>query len=307
MRLTICGLLLIVTAAACRAQEGPELAFQAGVKKEVVDGDLSGAIEMFRLVVRFDPLRRAQAYLHIGRCYEKLGDAEDAVKSYEGVLEQSGEGYQKEAAEEAWKRLVALKGTVPKAGSSGWYNGDWQSGIPGLSNWYHSEQDYARVYDDFVVPPGGWTVTSVYSNNRMDFNGVTSASWEIRSNMGPGQAGRVVASGITRASQTMIPGSGPFPKDSMVGYRIQVDGLIVKLPGGHYWLSVAPVGNGKSYVSATRGRNAFGQPRGDNGQAFYSHPEAKALFVEAERIGRGGQGRIGKDFSQGLIIANSGN
>jgi hypothetical protein len=57
-----------------------------------------------------------------------------------------------------------------------------------------SEAHFSRVYDDFVVPAGGWTVLGMFSHNRMDFSGVTAAAWEIRRDMAPGKGGKKVAS-----------------------------------------------------------------------------------------------------------------
>jgi hypothetical protein len=88
-------------------------------------------------------------------------------------------GDQTEAAKEARKRLAELPKPQEQSagGVVGWYNGDWQSGIPGLANWYVSKDESARVYDDFVVPEGGWTVVGVFSNSRMNISEVTGASW----------------------------------------------------------------------------------------------------------------------------------
>src|SRR5258708_21827992 len=98
----------------------------------------------------------------------------------------------------------AQDGAVPAVG---WYNGDWQSGIPGLLNWYASKHEYARVYDDFVVPDGGWTVVGAFSNNVMyNFPDVTEASWAIRGKMASGKGGKLIASGVSQAS--VRPASG---------------------------------------------------------------------------------------------------
>jgi hypothetical protein len=80
-----------------------------------------------------------------------------------------------------------------------------------------------------VVPEDGWIVLGVFSDNRMDFDGVTKASWEIRKDMLPRSGGIVVASGVSPATQTAIPGNGPFPCDLLIGCRIQVNGLGVPL------------------------------------------------------------------------------
>ena len=54
--------------------------------------------------------------------------------------------------------VVTVHAQDAAATAIGWYNGDWQSGIPGQANWYLSNLSFSRVYDDFVVPKGGWTV-----------------------------------------------------------------------------------------------------------------------------------------------------
>jgi hypothetical protein len=195
------------------------------------------------------------------------------------------------------------RGQEPTA-VTGWYNGDWRSGLPGQANWYFSRSEYSLVYDDFVVPDGGWTVVGVFSVNHMDFEGITKAAWEIRKDMSPGKGGKKVAFGVSPATQTRIPGMGPFPADALVGYRIQVDGLRVPLAPGRYWLSVAPVGKNASwYVCATQGDHAVGNPAGNNGSALISRTDSRLQFFGAMR--EGGAGQFGKadDFSLGVMIA----
>ncbi|MBZ5581484.1 MAG: hypothetical protein LAQ30_04625 [Acidobacteriia bacterium] len=181
------------------------------------------------------------------------------------------------------------RGAAQPAATVGWYNGDRQAGIPGYSNWYISNAQYARVYDDFVVPPGGWTVAGVFSNNSF-YNAppVIQACWEIRSGVGQGAPGNLIATGIGPATRTYNAASDT--------YRIQVDGLQVALAPGTYWLSVAPVGlsQGQSYVAATLGYNAVGTPPGNNGAAFSSS--------FAPITTRGSQGSS-SDFSQGLLTS----
>jgi len=186
----------------------------------------------------------------------------------------------------------------------GWYNGDWRSGIPGRANWYSSSGDYARVYDDFIVPAGGWTVVGVFSINHMDFEGITKAAWEIRKDMMPGKGGRKVASGVSPATQTRVPGLGPFPADSLIGYRIQVDGLNLALAPGRYWLSVAPVGkNAAWFICATRGQNAIGDPAGTNGSSLVDSPDPRGRFSSPMHGGSAGQYGKSGDFSLGVLIA----
>ena len=207
---------------------------------------------------------------------------------------------------------AAQKGTSPGPQPApaviGWYNGDGQSGLPAQPNWYFKEGEFSRVYDDFVVPAGGWTVLGLFSNNRMDFSGVTRAAWEIRRDMAPGKGGKKVASGLSRATQVLIPGQTPLPGDPTLAYRIQVDGLHVRLAPGRYWLSVAPIGRGGYvnggawYLEATLGKNAVGDPPGNNGRALVSKTTLGMKFVDADSISQTGQFGKGHDFSQGAII-----
>jgi hypothetical protein len=185
----------------------------------------------------------------------------------------------------------------------GWYNGDWLSGRPGQANWYFSRGDFSRVYDDFLVPASGWTVVGVFSMNRMDFEGITKAAWEIRKDMSPGKGGKKVASGVSPATQIRVAGLGPFPADALIGYRIQVDGLNIRLAPGRYWLSVAPVGkNAAWYVCATRGTNAVGDPAGTNGSSLVDRTNSNARFASPMLQGSSGQFGRAADFSMGVLV-----
>ncbi len=88
-----------------------EVALQSAIKKEVVDGDLKGAIEQYKkLAQNRDQAVAAKALLRMGECYEKLGDTE-ARKAYEQVLSRFPN--QAGAVAEARARLTALKSAEP--------------------------------------------------------------------------------------------------------------------------------------------------------------------------------------------------
>src|SRR5215469_5272638 len=75
-----------------------EVALRAAMEQETVKGDLKGAIEQYKRILGAYPQERsvaARALLHIGECYEKLGQS-DAQKAYERLLNDYPE--QKEAA-----------------------------------------------------------------------------------------------------------------------------------------------------------------------------------------------------------------
>jgi Tol biopolymer transport system component len=110
------SVMLIVLAAVClafatgvapHAQSKAELALKAAIDKEVVDGDLKAAIDLYRKIAQgSDRAVAARALVRMGQCYEKLGSRE-AQKAYEQVLKDYAD--QPEAAGIAQARLAALR------------------------------------------------------------------------------------------------------------------------------------------------------------------------------------------------------
>jgi Tol biopolymer transport system component len=97
-----------------------EVALQAAIKAETVDGDLRGAIEQYKKIAALAGAGRATvatALLRMGGCFEKLGaaDAQEARKTYEQVVREYGD--QAEVAAEARTKLAALTGAGGAAGS----------------------------------------------------------------------------------------------------------------------------------------------------------------------------------------------
>lgn len=118
-------LLAVVAAGVVRGQQtsggqpsaGARL--EAAIKKEVVDGDLKTAIELYRkLAGSSDRAVAARALLRMGQCFEKLGDAEarEARKAYEQIVREFGD--QAAVAAEARTKLAALAGAAGVAGGS---------------------------------------------------------------------------------------------------------------------------------------------------------------------------------------------
>ncbi|MGD2123777.1 MAG: tetratricopeptide repeat protein, partial [Gemmatimonadota bacterium] len=82
------ALLLVVAPTRTLAQETAEEIYQAGLYQEEVQGNLDRAIDLFgRILIRFPDNRAAgaKAQLHIGLCYEKLGQQE-AQQAYRRVI-----------------------------------------------------------------------------------------------------------------------------------------------------------------------------------------------------------------------------
>lgn len=88
--------------------------------------------------------------------------------------------------------------------------------------------------------------------------------------------------------------------DITAEYEVRVDGLNVNLPPGRYWLTVAPVlTQGTSYVEATDGTHAVGNPPGDNGDAYFDSTHLRKRFVRSDTVSEGAH-----DFSQGVRIGS---
>jgi hypothetical protein len=158
-----------------------------------------------------------------------------------------------------------------------------------------SNENYALVYDDFVVPAGGWTLVGVFSNNYMNQPKTQRAHWIIRSGMSEGRGGKVVASKTSPA--TLHPRT-PVDPEGYAEYEVRVDGLNVKLEPGRYWFAVAPIAEGLSYINATAGGHAIGTPRGDNGEGYFDRAGSPSPFVRTDTVSAGVH-----DSSQGVRIA----
>jgi Tol biopolymer transport system component len=140
MRVISGAALAMVVAAAPIAAQKPQAAetlMQTANKKEVVDGDLAGAIEIYKKAVaaaKGNRVLAATALEHMAECYQKLGDAE-AQKIYQRIVKEYGE--QKDVVAQAQARLASLSdATARKA--------------PGLTTrqlWTGRDTDY------WTVPP----------------------------------------------------------------------------------------------------------------------------------------------------------
>src|SRR5687767_15271011 len=97
--------LLMASALTAQKPEAAESLLQTAIKKEVVDGNLAGAIEGYRKALAAAKGNRAvaaKALVHMAECYQKMGDAE-ARKIFEQVVRDYAD--QKEAVATARARL----------------------------------------------------------------------------------------------------------------------------------------------------------------------------------------------------------
>ena len=111
MQRNICFLWIFVTflgPLSAKAQSVEQL-YQDGQHKEQILGDLQAAILSYQKAVEKHEQSRqtaAQAQFRIGRCYEKLGNTDEAVKAYRQLLQDFDD--QTEVTAEARARLAAL-------------------------------------------------------------------------------------------------------------------------------------------------------------------------------------------------------
>ena len=110
--LILAALLLAFLAASLatgQKNDQAEVALKAATNKELVDGDLKGAIELYKKIVASYGKNRtviAHALVQMGQCYEKLGKTE-ARNAYERVVREFAD--QPEPARLARQRLAALQ------------------------------------------------------------------------------------------------------------------------------------------------------------------------------------------------------
>jgi len=107
----LAGLLLTSLVIAQKDEHG-EVMLQAAKQKQLVEGNLEAAIQLYKNILANQSGNHAvaaKALLELGQCYEKLGNTE-ARKAYERILREYAD--QNEAAAQARTRLTALSGNV---------------------------------------------------------------------------------------------------------------------------------------------------------------------------------------------------
>jgi Tol biopolymer transport system component len=108
--LMLCAGLLLTASASVQKEQQSKLLLEQAAKKELIDGDLKAAIEIYQNILSLQGTPRevtAKALLHLGQCHEKLGNGE-ARKAYERVVRDFAD--QPEEAQAARSRLAALGG-----------------------------------------------------------------------------------------------------------------------------------------------------------------------------------------------------
>jgi hypothetical protein len=176
-----------------------------------------------------------------------------------------------------------------------WYNGDF-NGKNGLANELIPGTLSSAVYDDFIVPVGQkWTVDTVFSNDLTSAT-VSSAYWEIRSNVMAGDGGNLLYSGTDSASQTATGRTGFGLTEYTVAVDVSAASPPVTLGAGTYWLAVVPIisASDVSDISTTSGANAVGMPPGNDNNSFINSPLTSPFEPASDFVGSPA------DFSMGV-------
>src|SRR5215472_5218128 len=118
LAVTILAVPLTASFSSAQKDDQAELLIQAAHQKQLVEGQLEEAIQLYKRIVQEHSRNRAvaaKALLEMGQCYEKLGKTE-ARKAYERVLRDYAD--QNEAAAQARTRLAAISSSKVVSGSS---------------------------------------------------------------------------------------------------------------------------------------------------------------------------------------------
>ena len=93
LAVTIVAGVLATSFASAQKDEQAEVLMQAAHQKQLVEGQLEEAIQLYKRVVQEHPGNHAvaaKALLEMGQCYEKLGNTE-ARKAYERLVRDYGD------------------------------------------------------------------------------------------------------------------------------------------------------------------------------------------------------------------------
>jgi hypothetical protein len=185
-------------------------------------------------------------------------------------------------------------GTRPEAvpGNTLFYGGDFD-GQNDLSNENNSLNADARIYGNFyVTDPGGWDITTVFSNNDLSYFPSGGVNWEIRCGVSENNGGNLIASGAGFPGTFTVVGGEDF---GFLEVQVSADlsGCPVHLDPGQYWLNVTPVGHGtgRSFCTETLGANAIGAQ--DPGNCFQDSTTFGTSFENTANLNTPGNFSLG--------------
>jgi len=203
------------------------------------------------------------------------------------------------------RAAAALIAALPAAAMADWASGDPYAGAAAIPLFAHyrpsgQSQVTALAFENFAWVPGAGggvidTLGGFYHqfNTTPAFADVDKAYWEIRSGVGAGVAGTLVASGVgvpTSAPTSFVQGGGAV-------IRTTLDIADFALPAGNYWFGMA-IGDTPEigwFVANTTGTNGVGGPLGDNVSIYYQSNPPNTPSWDYVDIGPTGMGFTGVD------------
>ncbi len=179
--------------------------------------------------------------------------------------------------------VLACAAAASTGAHADWYSGDPYSGQttwPQYSDYlFNSGATIAMSFDNFTWSPGsgGGVVDSVgghyYSYTPSPNAQIVGAYWEIRSGMGVGNGGTLVASGFNAATSSLTS----FTQGGNAVWGVDVDVADFALGAGNYWFGMAiqTVGDLVGWFHAgTSGANGVGGPLGDDVHLYYQENQS---------------------------------
>lgn len=178
--------------------------------------------------------------------------------------------------------VVTLATVVrPAAAQTLFYNGDADFYNGWTTMEFPSGQGfYFHVYDDFTIGSGSWLVTGLMGDFQARTAGDpystavswSSAYWEIRSGITPGNGGTLLYSGTNATSSSVIASPPWYPANSV---HTVVSGFApFTLGPGTYWMTISPYPVGPSGAMAavwsTSGANGVNAQL--NGNTYQDFP-----------------------------------
>lgn len=124
-----------------------------------------------------------------------------------------------------------------------------------------------RWYEKFTLTTDS-IVTSLYGNHFMSLRSSIPAEWAIRTGMGQGSGGTLIAS-ASNVTASVSPTGRTRLGWNIPECRVSVDQLNLFLVAGTYWVSVRPHSD-DSYISGTSGVNGVGSTVNDRISIVYN-------------------------------------
>jgi Tol biopolymer transport system component len=183
----LCAALFAGSSANQIQDQKAQVALQAAIKTETIDGDLRSAIEQYKRIVSMQGAGRATvatALLRMGQCHEKLGDAntQEARKAYEQVAREYGD--QAAQAQIARTRLAELTGPPSRtAGAEMNIRRIWSVSTGDIVESSSPDGRYLSIYD---AESGGdlalWEIASgrkrrLTNKDRSTIESVLGSTW----------------------------------------------------------------------------------------------------------------------------------